>query len=159
MAAGNPWTIVDGGGPIVACAVHAGSEVRAEALRQMALRRRQRFVEEDPYTDQLAAVAPTSVVVHRSRFEVDLNRARERAVYRTPGDAWGLAVWRAPPPAAGRGGAPRRPHPVFTQPAGGGGPARAPGPPPPLPPPPPPPPPPRGARAPPPPPPPPPPAH
>src|SRR2546430_14138277 len=121
MAAGNPWTIVDGGGPIVACAVHAGSEVRAEALRHMALRRRQRFVEEDPYTDQLAAVAPTSVVVHRSRFEVDLNRARERAVYRTPGDAWGLAVWRAPLPPTVRGRSLRLPDRFFGE--GGGLPA------------------------------------
>src|SRR5882757_7865498 len=102
MAAGDAGTIVEGGGPIVACAVHAGNEVRAEALRHMAIRRRQRFVEEDPYTDQLADVAGTSVVVHRSRFEVDLNRARERAVYRTPGDAWGLGVWRAPLPAGVR---------------------------------------------------------
>ncbi len=30
----------------------------------------------------------------RSRFEVDLNRPREIAVYRTPDDAWGLRVWR-----------------------------------------------------------------
>jgi N-formylglutamate amidohydrolase len=68
----------------------------------MAIRRRQRFVEEDPYTDQLADVVGTSLVVHRSRFEIDLNRARDRAVYRTPGDAWGLNVWRAPLPAAVR---------------------------------------------------------
>jgi hypothetical protein len=102
MAAGNAWTIVEGGGPVVACAVHAGNQVRAEALRHMAIRRRQRFVEEDPYTDQLTDVAGTSVVVHRSRFEVDLNRARERAVYRNPGDAWDLTVWRTPLPAAVR---------------------------------------------------------
>src|SRR5437764_14872286 len=100
MAAGDACTSGEGGGPVVACAVHAGSEVRAEALRLMAIRRRQRFVEEDPYTDQLTAVASTSVVVHRSRFEVDLNRTRDRAVYRTPGDAWGLTVWRSPLPEA-----------------------------------------------------------
>lgn len=87
---------------MVACAVHAGNEVRSEALRHMAIRRRERFVEEDPFTDQLTAVAPTSIVVHRSRFEVDMNRARERAVYRTPGDAWGLTVWRGQLPAAVR---------------------------------------------------------
>jgi N-formylglutamate amidohydrolase len=98
MAAGSPWTIEDGGGPVVACAVHAGAEVRTEVLRHMGIRRRQRFYEEDPYTDQLTAVAGTSVVVHRSRFEFDLNRARERGVYRTAGDAWGLTVWRAPLP-------------------------------------------------------------
>ena len=102
MAAGVPWTIEEGGGPLVACAVHAGSEVRSEALRHMAIRRAARFVEEDPFTDQLTAVAPTSIVVHRSRFEVDMNRARERSVYRTPGDAWGLTVWRGPLPATVR---------------------------------------------------------
>jgi N-formylglutamate deformylase len=99
MAAGAPWTIVNDGGPIVACAIHAGDEVRAEVLRHMGIRRRQRFVEEDPYTDQLADVVPTSVVVHRSRFEVDMNRRRERAIYRTPNDAWDLKVWREPLPA------------------------------------------------------------
>jgi len=102
MAAGNPWTIEEGGGPVVACAIHAGSDVRAEVLRHMAVRRPQRVYEEDPYTDQLTAVAGTSVVVHRSRFEFDLNRSRERAVYRTPGDAWGLPVWREALPAAVR---------------------------------------------------------
>jgi N-formylglutamate deformylase len=102
MGAGNAWTIVEGGGPVVALAVHAGNEVRAEALRHMSIRRWQRFVEEDPYTDQLTDVAGTSIVVHRSRFELDLNRARERAVYRSSGDAWGLTVWRAPLPAAVR---------------------------------------------------------
>jgi len=90
--------VTEGGGPIVACAVHAGSEVRRDVLALMALRRRQRFVEEDPYTDQLAEPAATKVVVHRSRFEVDMNRSRDRAVYRSPGDAWGLTVWRAPLP-------------------------------------------------------------
>jgi N-formylglutamate amidohydrolase len=98
MAAGVAWTIEEGGGPLVACAVHAGNQVRSEALRHMAIRRRERFVEEDPFTDRLTAVAGTSIVVHRSRFEVDMNRARDRAVYRTPGDAWGLTVWRGPVP-------------------------------------------------------------
>jgi N-formylglutamate amidohydrolase len=37
------------------------------------------------------------VVVHRSRFEVDLNRPRDEAVYSTPESAWGLEVWREPP--------------------------------------------------------------
>ncbi len=102
MSAGVPWTIVDGGGPVVACAVHAGDEVRAEVLRHMGIGRRQRFFEEDPYTDQPADVVGTSLVVHRSRFEVDMNRRRERAIYRSPNDAWGLKVWREPLPAAVR---------------------------------------------------------
>ena len=34
--------------------------------------------------------------MHRSRFEVDVNRDREHAVYATPSDAWGLEVWDGP---------------------------------------------------------------
>jgi hypothetical protein len=37
------------------------------------------------------------VVVHRSRFEVDLNRTREEAVYRESEEAWGLEIIRHPP--------------------------------------------------------------
>src|ERR687894_682915 len=102
MTGGVPWTIEEGGGPLVACAIHAGNQVRAEVLRHTATRCRELFVEEDPHTHRLTAMAATSIVVHRSRFEVDMNRARERAIYRTPGDAWGLTVWRNPLPAAGR---------------------------------------------------------
>jgi hypothetical protein len=29
----------------------------------------------------------------RSRFEIDLNRPRDKSVYRAPEDAWGLTVW------------------------------------------------------------------
>jgi len=38
-------------------------------------------------------------VVRRSRFEVDLNRPRDKAVYLGPADAWGLNVWRDEPSA------------------------------------------------------------
>jgi N-formylglutamate amidohydrolase len=49
--------------------------------------------EEDPGTDLFTELGTTRVVVHRSRFQVDLNRPREGAVYRTPEAAWGLDVW------------------------------------------------------------------
>jgi N-formylglutamate deformylase len=58
-----------------------------------------RLREEDPFTDYLTSVGGSTVVVHRSRFEVDLNRARGEAVYQTPQDAWGLELWRETPPA------------------------------------------------------------
>jgi N-formylglutamate amidohydrolase len=50
--------------------------------------------EEDPHTASWTVVAPTRIVGLRSRFEVDLNRPRDKAVYRTPDDAWGLDVWQ-----------------------------------------------------------------
>jgi hypothetical protein len=60
----------------------------------MALDGSARLREEDPFTEQWTRIADTQVVVERSRFEVDINRPRERAVYRTPEDAWGLTVWK-----------------------------------------------------------------
>ena len=54
----------------------------------------ERLREEDPFTDLWTEVAPTRVIGTRSRFEVDLNRPREKAVYRTAEDAWGLKVWK-----------------------------------------------------------------
>ena len=34
------------------------------------------------------------IIVNRSRFEVDINRPRDKAVYITPEDAWGLHIWK-----------------------------------------------------------------
>ncbi len=67
----------------------------------MALDEDTRLREEDPYTDLLAQAASPRVVADRSRFEVDLNRPRQEAVYLNPEQSWGLEVWKAPPtPAA-----------------------------------------------------------
>jgi hypothetical protein len=38
------------------------------------------------------------IVFHRSRFEIDLNRPRDAAVYVRPEQAWGLKVWSTPVP-------------------------------------------------------------
>lgn len=57
-----------------------------------------RLREEDPFTDNWVDAAANTVVVHRSRFELDLNRPREKAVYVVPEDAWGLEVWQSEPP-------------------------------------------------------------
>jgi hypothetical protein len=92
------WTMVPGYGPLVAAAVHHGHEVREEVDELLAISRAERLREEDPYTAEWTAMAPTRVVALRSRFEIDLNRPREEAFYRTPADAWGLEVWKSPPP-------------------------------------------------------------
>ncbi len=93
------WTFERGEGPVVATAIHDGHAVRPEALQLMVISESARLREEDPYTGSWTTVAPTRVVALRSRFEIDLNRPRDEAVYRTPDDAWGLEVWREPPPA------------------------------------------------------------
>jgi hypothetical protein len=92
------WDLALGEGPIVATANHDGHELRDEVAALTALSKEQRLREEDPHTGQWASIATTRIIARRSRFEVDLNRSRETAVYRTPEDAWGLVLWKAPLP-------------------------------------------------------------
>ncbi len=91
-----------GGDPtsrVVATAIHAGHDTRPEVTDLLAVDAVTRRREEDPYTDRIATCAEFRVLVNRSRFEVDLNRSRDEAVYRAEDDAWDLQVWREDPPA------------------------------------------------------------
>jgi hypothetical protein len=88
------WRMERGAGPLVATAIHDGHGVRPEVERLMAISESERLREEDPFTADWTAVARNRMVGTRSRFEVDLNRPRDNAVYRTPADAWGLEVWK-----------------------------------------------------------------
>ncbi len=92
------WEIVRGDDPILATAIHAGHELRGEAQALIALADDERLREEDPFTDRWVGAARNNIVVSQSRFEVDLNRPREKSVYREPADAWGLNVWKSAPP-------------------------------------------------------------
>jgi len=92
------WKTETGDGPLVACAIHDGHEVRADVEACLRLDNAQRRYEEDPYTAAWTSIAPTRIVATQSRFELDLNRPRDKAVYITPADAWGLEVWRCAPP-------------------------------------------------------------
>lgn len=83
--------------PLVAAAIHDGHRVRPPLEALLALSEAERLREEDPFTASWTSVARTRVVGLRSRFEVDLNRPREQAVYIHPRDAWGLQVWKAEP--------------------------------------------------------------
>ena len=87
----------DWGGQFIATAVHNGHDLRPEVAAEVVLPEPDRLREEDPYTDEIAGYIPARVVVHRSRFEVDLNRKRETCVYRRPEEAWGLEIIRDPP--------------------------------------------------------------
>ena len=88
------WQIQYGDGPLVATAIHDGDEVRAELHEWLAISPEDRLREQDPFTGTWTSIAPTRITGLRSRFEVDLNRPREKAVYLTPDDSWGLKVWR-----------------------------------------------------------------
>ena len=91
------WTLQRSDDRVVATAIHDGHGLRPGIAEAMALDAAARLREEDPYTGQAAAAAPTHVIAGRSRFEVDLNRGEDAAFYRTPEQCWGLAPWRTPP--------------------------------------------------------------
>ena len=93
------WSVTTGDDPIVATAIHAGHSLRPEVEALMKLSEAHRLREEDPFTDRWVGVAENSIVVDVSRFEVDLNRPREKAVYVRPDDAWGLDLWKSEPSA------------------------------------------------------------
>ncbi len=97
------WILKRGEGPLVAVALHHGHGVRPDVADALAIDEASRRLEEDPYTGVWTAIAPTRVVATRSRFEVDLNRPRDEAVYAVK--AWGREVWKgggAPPEVAAR---------------------------------------------------------
>ncbi len=87
-------TFTKGKGPLIAVAIHAGGHMRRSLLQYCQLDGSQRLREEDPFTERIANVARSRVVGSRSRFEVDLNRPPQKAIYLKPEDAWGLEVYR-----------------------------------------------------------------
>ena len=94
------WDITVSDGPVVATAIHDGHAVRPSLRPLLALPREERLREEDPLTAMFTAVGDVRIRAFASRFEVDLNRPREKAVYARPDDCWGLDVWTSPLPPA-----------------------------------------------------------
>lgn len=90
----DDWDLVLGTGPVVATAIHDGHGIRESLQPYVALDPASRRREEDPMTGVLTSVADVRLRVRTSRFQVDLNRPREKAISRAPADTWGLQVWR-----------------------------------------------------------------
>ena len=88
------WSVTHGCSQLIGTAIHDGHAVRDDLTPFMALTPDERLREEDPFTAAFIADMDNRVVVHRSRFEMDLNRPREGAVYLRPEQAWGLHVWK-----------------------------------------------------------------
>lgn len=79
--------------PYVCTAIHDGSGFRDELKIKTVLTDYDRWYEEDPYTAEFISSMPIVLAGCDSRFEYDLNRAPEVAVYDT---AWGKKVWKKP---------------------------------------------------------------
>ncbi len=88
------YTFIKGTSPIVATAIHEGHDTRDELHDLFNLNNAERLREEDPFTAKWLDISDNKIIVHHSRFETDVNRPRNKAVYVHPEDAWGLQVWK-----------------------------------------------------------------
>jgi hypothetical protein len=79
--------------PYVATAIHAGHNLREPLAQKCLLDPLERKFEEDPYTDDMIMGLPIVLYGLDSRYEYDLNRNPEEAVY---DKAWGKDVWKSP---------------------------------------------------------------
>lgn len=91
------YTIKKMSSPIIATALHDGHLIPEHLAGLMNLSEFERMREEDPYTAQFIQNLETNqIIVHTSRFYVDLNRTWHKALYLKQEDAWGLQVWKTP---------------------------------------------------------------
>ena len=88
------WSAYRGASPVVGTAIHNGHHIRSDLRDFLGLSADQRLREEDPFTEFFIRDLRNRIVFHRSRFEIDLNRARDGAIYLKPEQAWGLKVWK-----------------------------------------------------------------
>ncbi len=79
--------------PFVCVALHAGHKMREDLVDNCLLSDHERWYEEDPYTDQFIRSFPIVLIANDSRYEYDLNRPPEEAIYDI---AWEKKVWDDP---------------------------------------------------------------
>ena len=77
----------------VCAAVHDGHQFRKELWDNCMHTAYERWYEDDPATKAMVASQPIVLAGIDSRFEYDLNRAPEVAIY---DDAWGKELWKKP---------------------------------------------------------------
>lgn len=79
--------------PYACAAIHDGHQFRKELWDNCIHTEYERWYEEDPETKNMIQSHPIVIAGCDSRFEYDLNRAPEDAVFET---AWGKQLWRKP---------------------------------------------------------------
>ena len=72
--------------PVIALAIHNGHSMPEELLRNCGISDEERLREEDPHTNTIAERFANRIIVHDSRFMVDLNRSPQMAIYQKPED-------------------------------------------------------------------------
>lgn len=75
-------------------AIHDSHQIDTQLLPYLQLDEKTRFREEDPHTGCMAELPINQLLVSTSRFQLDINRKVEDAIYLRPEQAWGLDVWK-----------------------------------------------------------------
>lgn len=94
----DDWDLVLGDGPVLAAAVHDGHAMRPSLQRHLHIDTAARRRDEDPLTGLFTGVGDVRLRARRSRFEIDLNRPRDKALSSDPDDTWGIRFWKGPLP-------------------------------------------------------------
>ncbi len=85
--------------PYICGAVHDGHQFRRSLWENCLHTEYDRWYEEDPCTLEMVRTHPITIAGCDSRFEYDLNRAPDSAIYT---DAWGKPLWKSPLPGEER---------------------------------------------------------
>ncbi len=83
--------------PILGIALHHSHRVRPELAERMVISPVDRWREEDPETHRFIRSTTHRLTPNQSRYEVDMNRPPDTAVYLSPEMAWGNQIWREKP--------------------------------------------------------------
>src|SRR5210317_1348267 len=79
--------------PYICTAIHDGHQFRKELWKNCLHTEYDRWYEEDPDTKNMVFSHPIVFAGCDSRFEYDLNRSPEDAIFET---AWGKQLWKTP---------------------------------------------------------------
>ena len=79
--------------PYWAFAIHDSHQIDEQLRPYLQIDEKTRFREEDPHTGCMAELPINQFLVSTSRFQLDINRKIEDAIYLRPDQAWGLSVW------------------------------------------------------------------
>lgn len=79
--------------PYACLSIHNGHQLRPDLKEICNLTDHERWQEEDPHTMDMISSLPIVISAMDSRYEYDLNRSAENAIYT---DAWGKKVWKEP---------------------------------------------------------------
>ena len=94
IAMDNSFTLkIESYNPFVCAAVHDGHQFRNSLSTNCLRSEYDRWYEEDPETKRMVQTLPIVIAGCDSRFEYDLNREPDLAIYK---DAWGKQLWKHP---------------------------------------------------------------